>query len=138
MPGFKKLGGAVVIELRQPIENKLDPYEKSQYTMLIVCDYNDRYLLSIRFYKFNCPFSLLYVITQCHEISLGLLRKDPFLLRYRLISSQRNIRYDYSELVRKPNWHQRVSVDQTIEKIINYETMKCIPPFELGNCRLMD
>ncbi len=67
------------------------------------------------------PYSILYFITWTQELALRLLKKKPFLTRYRLISSQRNIRYDNSQLMKILRWAPIVSSDKAINSILEFE-----------------
>lgn len=70
------------------------------------------------------PYSLLDFITWSQEVLCRLLKREPFLTRYRLISSQRNIRYDNSKIINELDWKPHVSFDEAISMIINYERNK--------------
>jgi predicted dehydrogenase/nucleoside-diphosphate-sugar epimerase len=70
---------------------------------------------------FYFPFSLLYAVTWAQEVLFRTLKRNPFLTRYRLISSQRNISYDSSKIVDTLAWQPRVSVDDAILNIVDFE-----------------
>jgi nucleoside-diphosphate-sugar epimerase len=70
------------------------------------------------------PYSVLYSITWLQEGLCGLLKKAPFLTRYRLVSSQRNIRYDNSRITDRLHWSPRVSFNEAAAKIIDHERTK--------------
>jgi len=70
------------------------------------------------------PFSLLYATVWSQEILCRLLKRSPFLTRYRLISSQRNIKYENSKLIKNLNWTPAVSVNDALAAIMEYENNK--------------
>ena len=67
------------------------------------------------------PYSLMYLVVFSQEILCLLLKRPPFLTRYRLSSSQRMIRYSNSKIVEALKWQPKVSIDEAIERILNYE-----------------
>lgn len=67
------------------------------------------------------PYKLLYGITFCQELFFKLLGKNPVLTRYRLDSSQKNIRYDNSKIIETLKWTPNVSVDDALTAIYEYE-----------------
>ncbi len=75
-------------------------------------------------WKFYFPYSLLYFIIWCQEVLFSALKRKPFLTRYRLVSSQRNIRYDNSKIVNKLNWNPKVSFAGAVTRIIEHEKHK--------------
>lgn len=70
---------------------------------------------------FYFPFSLLYLMTFGQEILCKLIKRGPFLTRYRLISSQRNIRYDNARIIGALGWKPKVSMEDAFERIIDFE-----------------
>ncbi len=70
------------------------------------------------------PYGLLYLIVFCQEIVLGILKRNPFLTRYRLTSSQREIIYDASKIRNELNWHPGVSAKQGLNAIFEYEVKR--------------
>lgn len=70
------------------------------------------------------PYSLFYFITWSQEVLCRILKREPFLTRYRLTSSQRNIRYDNSKIMKKLNWTPMVSFDEAIAEILEFEKNK--------------
>lgn len=70
------------------------------------------------------PFSLLYATVWSQEILCRFLKRSPFLTCYRLISSQRNIKYENSKLIEKLNWTPSVSVNDAVAAILEYENNK--------------
>ncbi len=49
------------------------------------------------------------------------LKRESFLTRYRVVSSQRNIRYDNSRIMKELGWKSVVSVDKAIDTILEFE-----------------
>lgn len=70
------------------------------------------------------PYSLFYFITWSQEILCRILKREPFLTRYRLVSSQRNVRYDNSNLVKKLGWTPLVPIGEAIGKILEFGKSK--------------
>ena len=66
------------------------------------------------------PHSLMYLLVFLQEVLCRLLKRPPFLTRYRLASSQRMIRYSNSKIVEKLEWQSKVSIDEAIKRIVNY------------------
>lgn len=75
-------------------------------------------------YIFYLPYSFLYYTTLLQEILCKIVKKSPFLTRYRLISSQRPIVYDSSKIINELNWEPLVSIDKALKKIYEYEFNK--------------
>jgi len=72
-------------------------------------------------YRFYFPYALMYFLVWCQEVLCRLLKRKPFLTRYRLISSQRNIKYDNSKIVKKLKWHPQVSFPEAVSAILDRE-----------------
>jgi 2-alkyl-3-oxoalkanoate reductase len=70
------------------------------------------------------PYPILYSITWLQELLCRLLKRAPFLTRYRLVSSQRNIRYDNSRIAERLQWSPRVSFNEAASAIIHHERSK--------------
>lgn len=70
---------------------------------------------------FYLPYFLLYLMVLSQEVLCGILKRGPFLTRYRLASSQMNIKYDNSKIINKLKWQPKVSVDGAISTIINHK-----------------
>ena len=70
------------------------------------------------------PYSVLHMIVHIQEIMLALVKKKPFLTRYRLISSQQNIVYDSSKIRKELGWNPAMNLRDAIEKVIAYEKNK--------------
>lgn len=71
------------------------------------------------------PYGLLYAATLAQEVLCRLCGRGPFLTRYRLASSQKQIRYDNSKLVRMLDWKPRVTFEDAVSIIceVYHETV---------------
>ena len=76
---------------------------KRQYMQAVVKRIHPRALV------LYCPLGLLYAATAAQEFLARLLNRAPFLTRYRLISSQRSVRYDSSKIRETLHWAPRIS-----------------------------
>jgi predicted dehydrogenase/nucleoside-diphosphate-sugar epimerase len=72
-------------------------------------------------WKLYFPYTLLYFIVWCQEALFHILKRKPFLTRYRLVSSQKNIRYENSKIINKLNWNPKVSFAGAVSAIIDHE-----------------
>jgi len=70
------------------------------------------------------PYTVFYGIVYLQEILTGLLKRNPFLTRYRLESSQKNISYDSSKIRNELKWTQPSTMQEMYEKVIAYEWNK--------------
>lgn len=68
---------------------------------------------------FSIPYFLLSGVTAIQEILLRLLRRKPFLTRYRLASSQKRIYFDNSKIAISLNWRPKVLFDEAVKSICN-------------------
>lgn len=68
------------------------------------------------------PYWLLYGLTWVQEQVFRILHRPPFLITYRLVSSQRPIRYDSSKIARMIGWQPRVTFDQAVAEIVSHRT----------------
>lgn len=68
------------------------------------------------------PISILYSITWMQEIFCKAMKREPFLTRYRLVSSQRSISYDNSRIKNTLGWRPTVSVEEAFNNLIAHET----------------
>ena len=64
-----------------------------------------------------CPMSLLVAVTAIQENVATILGTTPFLTVYRLLSSQRRIRYSASKIRRTIGWRPRVRFAQFAEQL---------------------
>lgn len=65
-----------------------------------------------------CPISLLLALTWLQEKLFGIFGRRPFLTVYRLVSSQKRIRYSASKIRNMMGWRPHVSFDQAVEQLI--------------------
>lgn len=65
------------------------------------------------------PYWLLYGLTWVQEQVFRVLRRPPFLTTYRLVSSQRPIRYDSSKIAHMIGWRPRVTFDQAVAELVS-------------------
>jgi len=70
------------------------------------------------------PFSVLYAITWLQELAFGLLKWRPVLTRYRLVSSQKRIRFDGTKITRQLRWRPRVSLGQRLDQLVAAERVR--------------
>ncbi len=70
------------------------------------------------------PYTVFYGIVYLQEIMVGMLKRNPFLTRYRLVSSQKNISYDASRIRNELKWTPPSTMRETYEKVIAYEWNK--------------
>ncbi len=89
-------------------------------------DYMDTLLRRLypRASLFYLPFYLVYAIVFLQETIFTLLKRKPFLTRYRLTSSQRSIVYDSSKMQKELNWKPATSLRDAIGKVLAYEKAK--------------
>jgi nucleoside-diphosphate-sugar epimerase len=73
---------------------------------------------------FYLPYTLFYGIVYLQEITLGMLKRSPFLTRYRVVSSQKKISYDATRIQKELKWTPPVTMQDTYEKVIHYERSK--------------
>ena len=66
---------------------------------------------------FYCPMSLLIAFTAIQEKIATILGTRPFLTVYRLLSSQRQIRYSTSKICRATGWRPRARFAQFAEQL---------------------
>jgi nucleoside-diphosphate-sugar epimerase len=65
------------------------------------------------------PMWLLLVVTWLQEKPLTILGRKPFLTVYRLMSSQKRIRYDTSKIESSIGWRSRVRFEKGAEQLIS-------------------
>jgi nucleoside-diphosphate-sugar epimerase len=65
-----------------------------------------------------CPMSLLLTLTWLQEKLLAILGKQPFLTVYRLMSSQKRVRYSTSKIENAIGWRSRIGFEQGAEQLI--------------------
>jgi nucleoside-diphosphate-sugar epimerase len=64
-----------------------------------------------------CPMSLLLALTWLQEKLLVTLGKQPFLTVYRLVSSQKRVRYGTSKIQNALGWQSRIGFEQGAEQL---------------------
>ena len=67
---------------------------------------------------FYIPYSLLYLTVFFQEILMKMLKRHPFLTRYRLISSQKNIRYGSTKIKNELNWDPQYTLNDAIKMVL--------------------
>ncbi len=65
-----------------------------------------------------CPMSLLLTLTWLQEKIIAIFGKQPFLTVYRLVSSQKRVRYSTSRIEKAIGWHSRVRFEQAVTQLI--------------------
>lgn len=70
------------------------------------------------------PYLALYGITYLQEVICTLTRRKPFLTRYRLVSSQRNIVYDSSKIRKELGWNPSITFREAVSSVAEYEKAK--------------
>jgi nucleoside-diphosphate-sugar epimerase len=63
-----------------------------------------------------CPMSLLLTLTRVQEKFLAMVGKRPFLTVYRLVSSQKRIRYSTSKIENAIGWRSHIRFEQGAEQ----------------------
>lgn len=66
-----------------------------------------------------CPMSILLTLTWLHEKLLAMLGMQPILTVYRLLSSQKRVRYGTSRIENATGWRSRISFNQGVEQLIS-------------------
>ena len=75
-------------------------------------------------YYVYIPYKLLYLTVFFQEILTKILRRRPFLTRYRLTSSQKNILYDSSRIKNELEWTPPFTIKDAISSVLDYERSK--------------
>jgi len=73
---------------------------------------------------FYFPYFLLNTMVFSQEVLMKLLKRNPFLTRYRLISSQRSIRYDSSKIKNELGWDAKITSKEAFNRILAFEMAK--------------
>jgi nucleoside-diphosphate-sugar epimerase len=63
----------------------------------------------------------MYAMTWGQEVLFRIMKRNPVLTRYRLVSSQKHITYDNSKIVDKLAWQPKISISEAMVEIINFE-----------------
>ncbi len=67
------------------------------------------------------PYTVFYGIVYMQEVMIGLLKRSPFLTRYRLESSQKKISYSSAKIRSELAWTPPDTMQDTYKKVIQYE-----------------
>lgn len=70
------------------------------------------------------PYALLFGITWLQKIGLWFVGRPPYLSRYRLTSSQRNVLYDSRKITARLGWKSPISPDEAINRLVQFELSK--------------
>jgi len=73
---------------------------------------------------FYIPYFLIQGAVTLQEIVMKPIERQPFLTRYRLISSQQNIIYDSSKIQRELGWKPSIPIREAIKRVLDYEIAK--------------
>jgi len=65
-----------------------------------------------------CPMSLLLTLTWLQEKLIAIVGKQPFLTVYRLVSSQKRVRYSTSRIENAIGWRSHIRFEQGSEQLI--------------------
>jgi hypothetical protein len=65
-----------------------------------------------------CPMFLLLAATWIQEKLLLIVGQQPFLTVYRLMSSQKRVRYSTSKIENAIGWRSRIAFEQGAEQLI--------------------
>jgi nucleoside-diphosphate-sugar epimerase len=65
-----------------------------------------------------CPMVLILTLTWLQEKLLAIIGKRPFLTVYRLVSSQKRVRYSASKIEKAIGWRTRVRFEKSAEQLI--------------------
>jgi dihydroflavonol-4-reductase len=69
------------------------------------------------------PYRTAYSAAWVQEFLLTLLRRPPFLTRYRLTTSQKSVVYDHGRLAERSGWQPHVSSPETLAWIVSIEAV---------------
>ena len=67
---------------------------------------------------FYLPYSLLSAAVSLQETLFSVLKRKPVLTKYRLISSQKPVRFDASKIITHLGWNPSFSFDQAVEQVV--------------------
>ena len=70
------------------------------------------------------PYGIIYTTVFLQEIMFKVLKRKPFLTRYRFTSSQKNIIYDTSRIQNELGWKADISIGNGIDRILEHEQNK--------------
>ena len=92
-----------------------EPVEKNRYVQAVLRPLFPRALF------FTIPYLVFYTIVACQETALRAMRQEPYLTRYRLISSQRPVRYSAEKLSRVLEWSPPVTFDEALHTTLQHQ-----------------
>lgn len=75
-------------------------------------------------YYIYIPYGVLYSIVFIQEVMFKILKRNPFLTRYRLKSSQKSIIYDASRVKNELRWNPLISCKEGLRRVFEYEIEK--------------
>jgi nucleoside-diphosphate-sugar epimerase len=74
-----------------------------------------------------CPMSLLLAVTWVQEKLLAILGKEPLVTAYRLLSSQKRIRYSALKIEKAIGWHSNISFEQAAAQLVKENRERLTP-----------
>ena len=100
------------------IYNVVDPYKinKNKYMKMLIKR------LYPKAKSIYIPYNLFYFIVYTQEALLKAMKRSPFITRYRLISSQKNIIYSSMKIKNELGWRHTVSAERAAQTIVDYLT----------------
>jgi nucleoside-diphosphate-sugar epimerase len=67
------------------------------------------------------PYPFMHSVVLMQELLCRILKRKPFLTRYRLISSQKSILYSSERIEKELEWRPVVALDDAVSEIIEYK-----------------
>ena len=92
-----------------------EPVDKSRYVQAVLRPLFPKAIF------FTIPYWVFYAIVACQEIALQAMGREPYLTRYRLISSQRPVRYRAEKLSRALGWSAPVTFDEAVRTTLQHQ-----------------
>lgn len=78
-----------------------------------------------------CPMILLFLAAWIQEKLFAIIGKQPALSRYRLLSSQKCVRYSTVKIENAIGWRSRITFDQGAEQVHMWHKRHAVPDGEL-------
>ncbi len=102
------------------VYNLIDPYQltKKQYIKQLMKKIYPWALF------INFPYTFLYMSIYFYELLMKIIGKEPFLTRYRLESSQKQVVYDGTKICRELDWVAPVSLDNALNNVVENEKQR--------------